>query len=49
MHDLLATTTEAARAAGAILGEYFQSDYEIRDKGFHNPVTTDESGGSGGV
>ena len=40
MHDLLATTTEAAQAAGAILGEYFQSDYEIRDKGFHNPVTT---------
>lgn len=40
MNDLLATTIEAAQAAGAILVEYFQSDYEIRDKGFHNPVTT---------
>lgn len=40
MNDLLAVATEAAQAAGAILVEYFQSDYEIRDKGFHNPVTT---------
>ncbi len=40
MNDLLATTTEAAQAAGAILAGYFKSDYTIRDKGFHNPVTT---------
>lgn len=40
MNDLLATATEAAQAAGAILAGYFKSDYAIRDKGFHNPVTT---------
>ncbi len=36
----LTTAIEAARAAGDILLNYFKADYEVRDKGFHNPVTT---------
>lgn len=31
---------EAARQAGKLILEYYQADYEIRDKGYHNPVTT---------
>jgi len=30
----------AAKEAGAIIMEYYKADYEIRDKGYHNPVTT---------
>jgi myo-inositol-1(or 4)-monophosphatase len=40
MQNELATTLEAAKAAGKILCGYFKADYEIKDKGFHNPVTT---------
>jgi len=40
MQAELATAVEAARAAGDILLEYFKADYEVQDKGFHNPVTT---------
>ncbi len=40
MQAELATAIEAARAAGDILLGYFNADYEVRDKGFHNPVTT---------
>ncbi len=40
MQAELTTAIEAARAAGDILLEYFKADYEVRDKGFHNPVTT---------
>jgi myo-inositol-1(or 4)-monophosphatase len=40
MQKELTTTLEAARAAGKILCGYFKADYEIKDKGFHNPVTT---------
>jgi myo-inositol-1(or 4)-monophosphatase len=40
MHKELSTTLEAAKEAGKILCGYFKADYEIRDKGFHNPVTT---------
>lgn len=40
MQNVLDTAIEAARAAGDILLEYFNADYEVRDKGFHNPVTT---------
>lgn len=31
---------EAAREAGKIIMGYYRDSYEIRDKGFHNPVTT---------
>ena len=31
---------QAAREAGGIIMKYYQADYEIRDKGYHNPVTT---------
>ncbi len=40
MQAELTTAIEAARAAGDILLNYFNADYEVRDKGFHNPVTT---------
>ena len=40
METELNTAIEAARAAGDILLNYFNNDYEIHDKGFHNPVTT---------
>ncbi|MFC1619690.1 3'(2'),5'-bisphosphate nucleotidase CysQ [Candidatus Neomarinimicrobiota bacterium] len=40
MQKELTTTLEAAKEAGKILCGYFKADYEIRDKGFHNPVTT---------
>lgn len=40
MQAELTTAIEAAQAAGRILLNYYQSDFEITDKGFHNPVTT---------
>ncbi|UCH63351.1 MAG: 3'(2'),5'-bisphosphate nucleotidase CysQ [Fidelibacterota bacterium] len=40
MQSVLATANEAAHAAGKILLDYFNADYQVRDKGFHNPVTT---------
>ena len=40
MENELTTAMEAAKAAGKILCSYFKADYEIKDKGFHNPVTT---------
>ncbi|MCH8838126.1 MAG: 3'(2'),5'-bisphosphate nucleotidase CysQ [Candidatus Marinimicrobia bacterium] len=40
MESILAAAVEAARSAGEILKSYFKADYQIRDKGFHNPVTT---------
>ena len=30
----------AAAEAGEVILKYYQSDYEIKDKGFQNPVTT---------
>jgi len=30
----------AAKEAGNIIMTYYKADYEIRDKGYHNPVTT---------
>lgn len=36
----LKTAIRAAVEAGVIILRYYQSDYEIRDKGYHNPVTT---------
>jgi myo-inositol-1(or 4)-monophosphatase len=40
MQNELTTAIKAAQAAGDILLSYYQADYEIRDKGFHNPVTS---------
>ena len=40
MQKELTTVVEAAREAGKILCGYFKADYEIKDKGYHNPVTT---------
>jgi myo-inositol-1(or 4)-monophosphatase len=37
LHDLAA---QAARGAGKILTQYYKNDYEIQEKGYHNPVTT---------
>lgn len=36
----LQTAVEAAREAGSIILTYYKADYEIRDKSYHNPVTT---------
>ncbi len=33
-------TILAAREAGRLILTYYKADYEIRDKGYHNPVTT---------
>ncbi|MBC8216714.1 MAG: 3'(2'),5'-bisphosphate nucleotidase CysQ [Candidatus Marinimicrobia bacterium] len=37
-HLNLAVT--AAKQAGKVILEYYKADYEIRDKSYHNPVTT---------
>ena len=31
---------EAALEAGNLILNYYKADYEIKDKGYHNPVTT---------
>ena len=31
---------EASREAGTCILNYYKADYEIRDKSYHNPVTT---------
>jgi myo-inositol-1(or 4)-monophosphatase len=31
---------DAAKEAGGLIMNYYKADYEIRDKGYHNPVTT---------
>jgi len=40
MAALLQTAIEAARGAGEILMSYYRHEYEIREKSYHNPVTT---------
>jgi len=40
MNSELKLTIDAAKKAGAIIMNYYKADYEIRDKGYHNPVTT---------
>lgn len=40
MNELHILAEEAARNAGKILLQYYKSEYEIRDKSYHNPVTT---------
>ncbi|MEE8478793.1 MAG: 3'(2'),5'-bisphosphate nucleotidase CysQ [Candidatus Neomarinimicrobiota bacterium] len=40
MNEELNSAIEAAREAGSIIMKYYKSKYEIRDKSYHNPVTT---------
>jgi myo-inositol-1(or 4)-monophosphatase len=40
MQAELKLAVQGAREAGALILNYYQADYEIRDKGYHNPVTT---------
>ena len=40
MKNELKTAVDAAREAGSIIMQYYKSKYEIRDKSYHNPVTT---------
>ena len=40
MKNELKSAIDAAKEAGAIIMKYYKSKYEIRDKSYHNPVTT---------
>ena len=40
MNSELKLAIDAAKKAGAIIMNYYKADYEIRDKSYHNPVTT---------
>ena len=40
MNMELKSAIEAVREAGSIIMKYYKSKYEIRDKSYHNPVTT---------
>ena len=40
MRSELNIAKEAAIEAGAIILNYYKADYEIQEKGYHNPVTT---------
>tara|TARA_A100001037_G_scaffold305589_1_gene346356 strand:- start:88 stop:864 length:777 start_codon:yes stop_codon:yes gene_type:complete len=40
MNSDLKLAKEAAIEAGALILNYYKSEYEIHDKGYHNPVTT---------
>ena len=40
MNSDLSIAKTAAIEAGGIILNYYKSDYEIKDKGYHNPVTT---------
>ena len=40
MDQELQVAKQAAVEAGNLILNYYKSDYEIKDKGFHNPVTT---------
>lgn len=40
MKELHRLAEHASRQAGKILLQYYKSEYEIRDKSYHNPVTT---------
>ena len=40
MHSELKIAKEAALEAGSIILNFYKADYEIKDKGYHNPVTT---------
>jgi len=40
MNNELETVKDAAIEAGNLILNYYKADYEIKDKGYHNPVTT---------
>ena len=40
MKNELQSAIDAAKDAGSIIMQYYKSKYEIRDKSYHNPVTT---------
>jgi len=40
MEKELKSAIDAAKEAGSIIMKYYKSKYEIRDKSYHNPVTT---------
>jgi len=40
MNNELKSVIDAAKEAGSIIMKYYKSKYEIRDKSYHNPVTT---------
>ncbi len=40
MNSELSIAIEAAKEAGELILNYYKADYEITDKGYHNPVTT---------
>ena len=40
MKSELKSAIDAAKEAGSIIMQYYKSKYEIRDKSYHNPVTT---------
>ncbi len=40
MNSILKLAKEAAIEAGSLILNYYKADYEITDKGYHNPVTT---------
>lgn len=40
MKKELQSAIDAAKSAGSIIMQYYKSKYEIRDKSYHNPVTT---------
>ena len=40
MRSELNIAKEAAIEAGSVILKYYNADYEIQDKGYHNPVTT---------
>ena len=40
MNSNLSIAKTAAIEAGGIILNYYKADYEIKDKGYHNPVTT---------
>lgn len=40
MKNELKSAINAAKEAGSIIMQYYKSKYEIRDKSYHNPVTT---------
>ena len=40
MNSELSIAKNAAIEAGGLILSYYKADYEIKDKGYHNPVTT---------
>ena len=40
IEDDLEIALKASKKAGDIIMKYYKHDYEINEKGYHNPVTT---------